>query len=137
MAEEQKQKKRATTYEAGCHCGYIKFNFTISPGLDEYEVVNYPEAKDVTWHNDSRSRCSVYRFNTKEKDQLFCPKCGASIGIDFRETRKTHTYGFSARTIYDIDLDKLHYRKLHGINLIKPAMDLSGHYWDEEKQEMK
>lgn len=28
---------------------------------------------------------SRYQFNTKQKDQLFCGKCGASIGIDFRE----------------------------------------------------
>lgn len=26
-----------------------------------------------------------YRFNTKEKDQMFCGKCGASLGIDFRD----------------------------------------------------
>lgn len=27
------------TYEAGCHCGYIKFSVTLSPPLPEYEVV--------------------------------------------------------------------------------------------------
>ena len=170
-----------------------------------------PEAKDVVWHNNSRERCGTYQFNTKEKDQLFCPKCGASLGIDFRETQKPHRYGISvrssglsyfhpsshfpfsfpsalslrllsflahrhtdtqtqtqtqthgynllshsvlfthlvtvcthisnaciqARTINNIDLNKLVYKKLDGTNLVEPAEDLSGQYWDEENQEMK
>jgi len=55
-----------------------------------------PEASAVTWHNDSRSRCSNYRFNTKKKDQMFCKHCGASIGIDFREVfAPKHLYGIS------------------------------------------
>lgn len=44
-----------------------------------------PDRNDVTWHGDSEKRVSRYQFNTKKKDQLFCPKCGASLGIDFRE----------------------------------------------------
>ena len=35
------------------------------------------------------------QFNTKTKDQLFCPKCGASIGIDFRENHNPKRYGIS------------------------------------------
>ncbi|KAI1867102.1 uncharacterized protein JN550_007154, partial [Neoarthrinium moseri] len=54
-----------------------------------------PDATEVTWHNDGRARCANYRFNTKQKDQMFCPKCGASLGIDFREVHKPHCYGFS------------------------------------------
>lgn len=54
-----------------------------------------PEAKDITWHNDGRARCATYRFNTKRKDHLFCPKCGASLGIDNRETLTPPRYGIS------------------------------------------
>lgn len=28
------------TYEAGCHCGYIKFSVTLSPPLPEYKVLD-------------------------------------------------------------------------------------------------
>ncbi|KAF3011634.1 hypothetical protein E8E14_001636 [Neopestalotiopsis sp. 37M] len=153
--------KPSETYQCGCHCGYIKFSMTLSPPLttkapgdatgDNYKVLNcncsacsrfgyllvYPPAADVTWHPGHRERCANYRFNTKGKDQMFCPKCGASLGIDFREVREPHTYGMSARTIYGVNLDELTYKKLDGIQKVSPAGDLSGHWWDEEKQEMK
>lgn len=38
MAEPAAEKKRQT-YAAGCHCGYIRFDVTLSPPLDEYEVL--------------------------------------------------------------------------------------------------
>ncbi|KAI1506471.1 Mss4-like protein [Biscogniauxia marginata] len=147
----QQESSRSGTYEAGCHCGYIKFSVTLTPALPEYKVTHcncstctrfgylliYPQAKDVTWHSGGRERCVNYRFNTKQKDQMFCPKCGASLGIDFRDVREPHTYGISARAIYGIDLDELQYKKVDGISRVPPAGDLSGHYWDEEKQEMK
>ncbi|KAI9155381.1 hypothetical protein HJFPF1_07963 [Paramyrothecium foliicola] len=65
------------------------------------------------------------QFNTKTKDQLFCGTCGASIGIDFREANPPR-YGISARTIHNVDLDQLKYKKLDGINKVGPAQDLSG-----------
>lgn len=37
MAEEE---KKSGTYEAGCHCGYIKFSITLSPPLPEYTVLD-------------------------------------------------------------------------------------------------
>ncbi|KAI1198538.1 Mss4-like protein [Nemania serpens] len=141
----------SATYEAGCHCGYVKFAFALSPGLDEYKVMQcncsactrfgyllvYPEAKDITWHNDGRARCATYRFNTKRKDHLFCPKCGASLGIDNRETLTPPRYGISVRAIYGVDVDKLVYKKGNGRQSQQPAGDLAGQCWDEERQEMR
>ncbi|RYP78022.1 hypothetical protein DL770_006954 [Monosporascus sp. CRB-9-2] len=149
--EAKQQPASSGTYEAGCHCGYVKFRFALSPPLPEYRVMQcncsactklgyllvYPKAEDVTWHNDSRGRCAEYRFNTKQKDQMFCPRCGTSIGIDFRDTRKPHTYGISARTIYGVDLDSLDYEKGDGMSRVPPARDLSGQWWDEERGKMK
>jgi hypothetical protein len=134
----------------------------------------------VTWHNEGRARVHNYQFNTKQKDQMFCPKCGASIGIDFREVHSPQVYGMSvsplfplflvtvvfllsvftvsvpcpcimnrchaslaecrqlqARTIYGVNVNSLTYRELDGMQSVKPAGDLSGHWWEEEKQEMK
>ncbi|KAI0900990.1 hypothetical protein F4806DRAFT_177146 [Annulohypoxylon nitens] len=140
------------TYEAGCHCGYIKFALTLSPPLPEYEVLNcncsscthlgyllvYPLVKDVVWHNNGRERCASYRFNSKKMDQMFCPKCGTSLGIDFEGFfKEKDIMGISVRTIYDINLDDLKYKKGDGKNKLQPSKSLAGHIWDEEKQELQ
>lgn len=50
----------------------------------------------MKFHGDGESRVQRYRFNTKEKDQMFCGKCGASLGIDFRDWFKPKfVYGIS------------------------------------------
>ncbi|KAK1772467.1 Mss4-like protein [Phialemonium atrogriseum] len=149
MAEEK--AKESGTYEAGCHCGYIKFSVTLSPPLPEYKVLDcncsmcrkagylliYPHRKDVKWHGESHERCAVYHFNTKQKDQLFCPKCGTSLGIDFRDSRKPKFdgYGISARTLYGIDLDSLRYEKGQGLENVKPSGDLSGIQYELDEKE--
>ncbi|ROW06465.1 hypothetical protein VMCG_04387 [Cytospora schulzeri] len=142
--------KPSQAYEAGCHCGYVKFSVTLSPPLPEYKPVNcdcsacrrfgyllvYPNRDKVQWHGDAESRVSRYRFNTKEKDQMFCPKCGASLGIDFRDSFKPKFDGFgiSVRTFNGIDLDTLEYKKFNGSQKVEPAGDLSG-MWHEEGAE--
>ncbi|CAJ2511645.1 Uu.00g072700.m01.CDS01 [Anthostomella pinea] len=145
------EDQQSATYEAGCHCGYVKFAVTLAPPLPEHQVVQcncsacvrfgyllvYPEAKDVVWHNNGRARCANYQFNTKQLDQMFCPKCGASLGIDLRERMTPHRYAISARAFYGLDLDELTYKKVDGREKAVPAGDHSGHCWDEEKQEMK
>ncbi|KAK4166097.1 hypothetical protein QBC43DRAFT_313948 [Cladorrhinum sp. PSN259] len=142
------------TYQAGCHCGYIKFDVTLSPPLHQQQVVDcscsicrragyllvYPPYSQVTWHDDSRARCAAYRFNTKTKDQLFCPKCGVSIAIDFRESPlpswRKHHYGISVRTFNNIDLSTLTYKKLDGIGGVPPqGQDLSGVQWEIDEAE--
>ncbi|TPX13167.1 uncharacterized protein E0L32_006367 [Thyridium curvatum] len=145
------------TYECGCHCGYIKFAVTLSPPLPEYEVMEchcsvcrrmgyllvYPHRKDVKWHGESHERCAVYRFNTKQKDQLFCPRCGASLGIDFRDFNKPRFDGPSGppviqvRTFNGIDLTKLKYHYSDGVQNVSPAEDLSGQWYKEEEDEDK
>ncbi|KAI1456172.1 hypothetical protein F4805DRAFT_246891 [Annulohypoxylon moriforme] len=149
---KKEEEKQSGTYEAGCHCGFIKFSVTLSPPLPEIEILNcncsacthlgyllvYPQVKDVVWHNDGRKRCASYRFNSKKMDQMFCPKCGTSLGIDFEGFFKERDiYGISVRTFYDINLDDLKYKKGDGKNKLKPTKSLAGHIWDEEKQELQ
>lgn len=35
MSTELTSQPESKTYEAGCHCGYIKFNVTLSPPLPQ------------------------------------------------------------------------------------------------------
>ncbi|RBR07307.1 uncharacterized protein FIESC28_10713 [Fusarium coffeatum] len=129
------------TYEAGCHCGYIGLSVTLSPPLPEHQVTNcncsvcrrtgyllvYPKYEKVEWHNDSDKRVSRYLFSTKTRDHMFCPKCGASIGIDFGKTRPDDPlYGISVRQFNNIDLDSLRYEKFDGMQKLGNGVDLSG-----------
>lgn len=146
--ESGDSKAASATYEAGCHCGYIRFAVTLSPPLPEHRVMScncsicrragyllvYPDRGAVAWEGDSRARCAVYQFNTKRKDHLFCPRCGASIGIDFRDSLKPKLdgYGISVRTFNGIDLDTLNLKLGNGLENVKPAGDLSGTEWKAE-----
>lgn len=105
-----------------------------------------PTHEKVTWHNGSDKRVARYMFNTKTRDHMFCPKCGASIGIDFEKKRpEKPLYGISVRTVEmiglepyrvtdslqvrqfnNIDLDTLRYKKFDGMHKMEPAVDLSG-----------
>lgn len=96
----------------------------------------------MTWHHGSDTRVGRYQFNTKTRDHMFCPKCGASIGIDFNH-KEPKSYGISVcefllqvnttrlmtnqlRQFNDVDLDSVKYRQFDGIHVLKPAIDLSG-----------
>lgn len=141
------EPKPSQTYEAGCHCGYIKFSVTLSPPLPEYKPLEcncsacrrfgyllvYPSRDNVKFHGDGEAQVMRYRFNTKEKDQMFCGKCGASLGIDFRDfyMPKWTGYGISVRTFNGIELDKLEFKKGNGLQDVLPAGDLSGMWHDE------
>ncbi|KAF3765885.1 hypothetical protein M406DRAFT_68282 [Cryphonectria parasitica EP155] len=148
------ETKPSQVYEAGCHCGYIKFSVNLSPPLPENKpllcdcsacrrfgyLLVYPVRQDVEWHGDSWTRLSKYQFNTKQKDQLFCGKCGASIGIDFRDFDAPHPsrFGISVRTFNGIDLDALEYRPFKGSEKVVPAEDLSGVQYElDEKEKAK
>lgn len=138
-SETSAEAKPRKTYEAGCHCGYIKFSVTLSPPLPQKKPLNCdcsacrrfgyllvcmlsaggrdpestaaqrtsqadhvfadPPREDVKWHGDSWGGLSKYQFNTKQKDHLFCGKCGASLGIDFRDFHAPDEYpvGVSVR----------------------------------------
>ncbi|OAA67186.1 Mss4-like protein [Niveomyces insectorum RCEF 264] len=134
----------SATYPGGCHCGYLAFEVTLTPPLDQGHMVIhcncsacrrfgyllvYPERANMRWRNPGgQSRCATYRFNTGLQEHLFCPRCGASVGIDFlqRFGPDLDRYGVNACALNNINVDTLTLQKLDGLNLIQPAGDLSG-----------
>ena len=38
--QKEENEKSSGTYQAGCHCGYIKFSVTLTPALPETKVLN-------------------------------------------------------------------------------------------------
>ncbi|KAH7040137.1 Mss4-like protein [Microdochium trichocladiopsis] len=155
VANEPPPAEKSESYPGGCHCGYIKYTVELSPPLYERTVnqcncsactrlgymLVYPEDKFVTWHNNSEERVARYVFNTKSRDHMFCPKCGTSLGIDFREVHRAKEgkryIGVNVRNLDNVKLDKLTMGSFDGVTALEPAHDTAGTWWDEEKQEMR
>lgn len=57
----------------------------INPCVTGYLLV-YPMREDVVWLNDSESRLKDYFMGKKNKPHRFCPECGSSILIDFKNS---------------------------------------------------
>jgi len=164
------------TYDANCHCGLLTYSVTLSPPLFAPEnteeggekpfeplkvnscdcsicvrngyLLVYPDRSQITWHHNSFERAKRYRFNSKDREHLFCGDCGTSIGIDFQKfanktglaqkqgTTSMDIVGMSVRPFSNIDLTKLTYRTSNGKTGLHPPMDCSGK-WYQFYQEKK
>jgi hypothetical protein len=85
-------------YKANCHCGQVRMS-VILPDLlttrvnrcncsictrNGYLLV-YPKREHVSFLC-GEDKLSAYRFGNRRKPHMFCPHCGTSIFIDFRES---------------------------------------------------
>ncbi|KAF2402821.1 hypothetical protein EJ06DRAFT_527800 [Trichodelitschia bisporula] len=115
------------TYSAKCHCGAVKADFSISPSIEERQVVLcnctictaygyinvYPKAEDVTITGENRLK--TYSFPPHNRKHQFCSECGTSIFIVPNDLLPDiGCLGINIRTVEGIDLDKLHYVKVDG-----------------------
>ncbi|EFW98431.1 hypothetical protein CMQ_4283 [Grosmannia clavigera kw1407] len=140
------------TYAAGCHCGAIALEVTLSPPLEQGYMVNmcncsacsrlgyllvYPERSQVRWRGEGdskegsssdRDKCGIYRFNTGRTLHLFCRDCGTSLGVDFQGLFLPgyDGYGLNVRSFQNVDLGSLTYGFNDGKNNVPPAGDVSG-----------
>ncbi|KAB8217862.1 Mss4-like protein [Aspergillus novoparasiticus] len=87
------------TYNANCHCGAVRFSFSLAPlktikinrcncsicTKNSYLLV-YPLRKDVVFHR-GEDQLAEYRFGNRTKPHKFCPNCGTSVLIDFKESQ--------------------------------------------------
>jgi hypothetical protein len=88
------------TYNGNCHCGQIKLKLKHRPLEVESPVrcncsictkngylLIYPKVEDVEFIR-GEDKMSSYVFATKTRPHKFCPICGTSILIDFRNSNK-------------------------------------------------
>ncbi|EHA21636.1 hypothetical protein ASPNIDRAFT_225693 [Aspergillus niger ATCC 1015] len=81
-------------HQGSCHCGAVRFRFSLSPPLSEYPVVNcncsicskngyllvYPSLRDFTLESgDERTR--THQFGRRQAKHEFCGTCGSSCFI--------------------------------------------------------
>jgi hypothetical protein len=98
MASTTPEKK---VYNAQCHCGDVKFTVAIPPletGATKVNRCNcsictkkgyllvYPLRTDVNF-TAGEETLSEYFFGKKTKPHRFCPGCGTSILIDFKNAQ--------------------------------------------------
>jgi hypothetical protein len=87
------------TYMGHCHCGLVKFEVKLSPPFPKHEVIQcncsvchrngyllgYPSPEDITFLR-GKEKMGTYEFKRHQATHKFCPTCGNSISIDFKET---------------------------------------------------
>lgn len=80
-------------HKANCHCGALKFTFSISPPLDDYPVVEcncsicqrngyllvYPIKENLKLGDDSEEALGSYTFGNENVKHIFCKECGSSV----------------------------------------------------------
>lgn len=80
-------------HKANCHCGAVRFTFSISPPLDAYTVVEcncsicqrngyllvYPIKENLKLANGSEESMGSYTFGNKTVKHNFCKECGSSV----------------------------------------------------------
>lgn len=80
-------------HAANCHCGAVRFTFSISPPLDEYPVVVcncsicqrngyllvYPIKENLKLREESEEAMGSYVFGNKNVKHSFCKQCGSSV----------------------------------------------------------
>ncbi|KAK5125003.1 hypothetical protein LTR85_001193 [Meristemomyces frigidus] len=135
---------KPTTYEGNCHCGLIRYTVTLPDALapegtekilrcncsictkNGYFLV-YPKREDVHFLNASDTRMKSYLSATKRKPHRFCPKCGSSVLIDFKdapEDEQRPLLAMNASLFKDIDLANAEFEPFDGKAELDPPYEL-------------
>ncbi|KAG6366979.1 hypothetical protein INS49_001160 [Diaporthe citri] len=128
-------------HKANCHCGAVKFTFSISPPLEEYPVVVcncsicqrngyllvYPIKENLKFGDGSEEAIGSYRFGNKNVKHDFCKECGSSVlfevlsppkGAELEAEAKGEKLpvimGVNLRMVTGLEVDKLIIKKIDG-----------------------
>ncbi|KAL3474286.1 Mss4-like protein [Aspergillus californicus] len=114
-----------STYNSICHCGTVKFTFTLPTPIEEMDVVKcncsictkngylmvYPKPCDTSFtHPDDA--VTEYRHASKQYPHFFCATCGSSLYAKGPEG--TEMLAVNVRMIDGIDIEKLKFKPVDG-----------------------
>lgn len=82
-----------STHKANCHCGTVRWSFSISPPLDSYPVVRcncsicqrngyllvYAVKENVKLESGTAESLGSYAFGKEVLSHKFCVTCGSSV----------------------------------------------------------
>ncbi|KAJ5168529.1 uncharacterized protein N7482_004123 [Penicillium canariense] len=116
----------SSTHSGNCHCGAVRFNFTLSPPLREYPtnscncsictkngyLLVYPFTKDFTIEK-GEDTLKDYQFAERKVKHQFCGECGSSCFIRLPEEFGPVT-AVNVRLLQNIDIESLNLNKVDG-----------------------
>ncbi|CAI7675414.1 unnamed protein product [Penicillium manginii] len=122
-----------SSHTGQCHCGTVRFKFTISPPLSQYPVnacncsictkngylLAYPSRKNFAFEKGQDS-LKEYQFATKKVWHQFCGECGSSCFIRIPDNFPVVSEGVdpviavNVRMLDDYDYEKLQLNKVDG-----------------------
>ncbi|KAJ5122230.1 hypothetical protein N7448_003361 [Penicillium atrosanguineum] len=116
----------SSSHSGNCHCGAVRFKFTLSPPLHEYPTTEcncsictkngfllvYPFNKDFTIEK-GEDKLKEYQFAQRISTHQFCGECGSSCFIRLPEGHPPITV-VNVRMLQDFDIEKLNIRKVDG-----------------------
>ncbi|CAI7631603.1 unnamed protein product [Penicillium crustosum] len=117
----------SSSHSGNCHCGAVRFTFTISPPLHEYPtnscncsictkngyLLVYPFTKDFTIER-GEDVLKDYRFVEGKVKHQFCRECGSSCFIRPPEHGPPQIIAVNVRLLQDVDIAKLILNKVDG-----------------------
>ncbi|KAJ0118880.1 hypothetical protein J7T55_013136 [Diaporthe amygdali] len=128
-------------HKANCHCGAVRFTFSISPPLDAYPVVEcncsicqrngyllvYPIKENLKLANGSEESMGSYTFGNKTVKHNFCKECGSSVFFEVQSPppeaiaeaeakgeKLPVIMGVNLRMVTGLEVNKLIIRKVNG-----------------------
>ncbi|KAL2832511.1 Mss4-like protein [Aspergillus cavernicola] len=114
-----------TSYQGICHCGTVKFSFTLPTPITEMEVVRcncsictqngylmvYPKPSEISFDHPEDA-VTAYRFASKKFPHYFCATCGSSLYA--RGPEETGLVAVNVRAVEGVDLETLKLKAMDG-----------------------
>ncbi|KAF1978253.1 hypothetical protein BU23DRAFT_254061 [Bimuria novae-zelandiae CBS 107.79] len=124
----------AKTYQALCHCGTVQYSVTLSPPLEQQNIVEcncsicsrngyllvYPEREHVKL-SSGQEALKTYTFGPKMNLHHFCGRCGSAVFFDPqmpKRGRSPDIMGTNIRMFKDIKLKDFQTQQMDGWNLL-------------------
>ncbi|KAF5857298.1 hypothetical protein ETB97_005982 [Aspergillus alliaceus] len=116
------------SYTGNCHCGQVKYSFSLSPPIEDQEVVQcncsictingyllvYPKLEDFNF--PSEETVKPYRFGSKQVPHYFCNKCGSSVYASGTLPGVGSLVAVNVRTVPGVEIETLKLKKIDGRN---------------------
>ncbi|KAB8073044.1 Mss4-like protein [Aspergillus leporis] len=115
------------SYTGNCHCGKVKYSFSLSPPIEDQDVVQcncsichingyllvYPKVEDFRPEH-GEDEVKAYRFGSEQVPHYFCGNCGTSVYARSTIPGLSHIVALNVRTVPGVEIESLKIKKMDG-----------------------